>query len=379
MLREEDKTEKSNVEDPGSTEMEYEFWLAGLRLPARKKYLLRQYMKTGRAVYYIEETEISQIGFLTERERNTIRQAQKEKGLKEVYDRSCEKGIRFVPYFSPDYPEKLREIADFPFALFVKGRLPDRVSRKAAVVGARRCTPYGEKYAVEFAEKLASCGVEIISGLARGIDGMGQRGALMGGGRTFAVLGSGVDVCYPREHIGLYVDIQEQGGGILSEYPPGTPPVSQNFPPRNRIISGLSDVVLVMEARERSGSLITADLALEQGRDVYALPGPVNSDLSRGCNRLIQQGAGILLSPEMLLKEWDLAFAASVQKEDKNEKVLETPENLVYSCLGLYPKNVDSLAQETKLGVRELMDALITLELQGFIKEISKNFYIKAK
>lgn len=117
MLREEDKTEKSNVEDPGSTEMEYEFWLAGLRLPARKKYLLRQYMKTGRAVYYIEETEISQIGFLTERERNTIRQAQKEKGLKEVYDRSCEKGIRFVPYFSPDYPEKLREIADFPFAL----------------------------------------------------------------------------------------------------------------------------------------------------------------------------------------------------------------------------------------------------------------------
>ena len=379
MLREEDKTEKSNVEDPGSTEMEYEFWLAGLRLPARKKYLLRQYMKTGRAVYYIEETEISQIGFLTERERNTIRQAQKEKGLKEVYDRSCEKGIRFVPYFSPDYPEKLREIADFPFALFVKGRLPDRVSRKAAVVGARRCTPYGEKYAVEFAEKLASCGVEIISGLARGIDGMGQRGALMGGGRTFAVLGSGVDVCYPREHIGLYVDIQEQGGGILSEYPPGTPPVSQNFPTRNRIISGLSDVVLVMEARERSGSLITADLALEQGRDVYALPGPVNSDLSRGCNRLIQQGAGILISPEALLEEWNLPCARQVQKSGKNEKVLETPENLVYSCLGLYPKNIDSLAQETKLGVRELMNALITLELQGSIKEISKNFYIRMK
>lgn len=379
MLREEDKTEKSNVEDPGSTEMEYEFWLAGLRLPARKKYLLRQYMKTGRAVYYIEETEISQIGFLTERERNTIRQAQKEKGLKEVYDRSCEKGIRFVPYFSPDYPEKLREIADFPFALFVKGRLPDRVSRKAAVVGARRCTPYGEKYAVEFAEKLASCGVEIISGLARGIDGMGQRGALMGGGRTFAVLGCGVDICYPREHIGLYVDILEQGGGILSEYPPGTPPVSQNFPPRNRIISGLSDVVLVMEARERSGSLITADLALEQGRDVYALPGPVNSELSRGCNRLIQQGAGILLSPEALLRDWNLSCGEPVQKKDKNEKVLETPENLVYSCLGLYPKNIDCLAEETKLGVSELMNALVALELQGCIKEISKNFYIKAK
>lgn len=379
MLREEDKTEKSNVEDPGSKEMEYEFWLAGLRLPARKKYLLRQYMKTGRAVYYIEETEISQIRFLTDRERNTIRQAQKETGFREAYERSCKKGIRFVPYFSPDYPEKLREIPDFPFALFVKGSLPDRVSKKAALVGARRCTPYGEKYAVEFAEKLASCGVEIISGLARGIDGMGQRGALMGGGRTFAVLGCGVDICYPREHIGLYVDILEQGGGILSEYPPGTPPVSQNFPPRNRIISGLSDVVLVMEARERSGSLITADLALEQGRDVYALPGPVNSELSRGCNRLIQQGAGILLSPEALLRDWNLSCGEPVQKKDKNEKVLETPENLVYSCLGLYPKNIDCLAEETKLGVSELMNALVALELQGCIKEISKNFYIKAK
>ncbi|HJC38140.1 MAG TPA: DNA-processing protein DprA [Candidatus Mediterraneibacter faecigallinarum] len=359
--------------------MEYEFWLAGLRMPARKKYLLRQHMKSGKAVYYIEETEISQIGFLTDREKNTIRQAQKERGLTEAYMSARDKGIRFVPYFAPDYPEKLRETADFPFAVYVKGRLPDKKSKKAAVVGARRCTPYGEKYAVEFAGKLAESGVEIISGLARGIDGMGQRGALMRGGRTFAVLGSGVDVCYPKEHIGLYTDILEQDGGIISEYPPGTPPVPQNFPPRNRIISGLADAVLVMEARERSGSLITADMALEQGRDVYALPGPVNSELSRGCNRLIQQGAGILISPEALLEEWNLPCTEPGQKNGKNEKVLETPENLVYSCLGLYPKNVDSLAQETKLGVRELMDALITLELQGFIKEISKNFYIKAK
>lgn len=381
MLREkmDMKIRKEPAEEGVAPDMEYEFWLAGLRMPARKKYLLRQHMKSGKAVYYIEETEISQIGFLTDREKNTIRQAQKERGLTEAYMSARDKGIRFVPYFAPDYPEKLRETADFPFAVYVKGRLPDKKSKKAAVVGARRCTPYGEKYAVEFAGKLAESGVEIISGLARGIDGMGQRGALMRGGRTFAVLGSGVDVCYPKEHIGLYTDILEQDGGIISEYPPGTPPVPQNFPPRNRIISGLADAVLVMEARERSGSLITADMALEQGRDVYALPGPVNSELSRGCNRLIQQGAGILISPEALLEEWNLPCTEPGQKNGKNEKVLETPENLVYSCLGLYPKNVDSLAQETKLGVRELMDALITLELQGFIKEISKNFYIKAK
>lgn len=381
MLREkmDMKIRKEPAEERVAPDMEYEFWLAGLRMPARKKYLLRQHMKSGKAVYYIEETEISQIGFLTDRKKNTIRQAQKERGLTEAYMSARDKGIRFVPYFAPDYPEKLRETADFPFAVYVKGRLPDKKSKKAAVVGARRCTPYGEKYAVEFAGKLAESGVEIISGLARGIDGMGQRGALMRGGRTFAVLGSGADVCYPKEHIGLYTDILEQDGGIISEYPPGTPPVPQNFPPRNRIISGLADAVLVMEARERSGSLITADMALEQGRDVYALPGPVNSELSRGCNRLIQQGAGILISPEALLEEWNLPCTEPGQKNGKNEKVLETPENLVYSCLGLYPKNVDSLAQETKLGVRELMDALITLELQGFIKEISKNFYIKAK
>ena len=282
-------------------------------------------------------------------------------------------------FFDGEYPGRLLELQDFPYALYVKGRLPDQESKKAAIVGARRCTPYGEKYAVEFGKILAGCGIEIISGLAHGIDGMGQRGALMGGGRTFAVLGSGADVCYPREHIGLYVDILNQGGGILSEYPPGTPPLPQNFPPRNRIISGLSDAVLVMEAREKSGSLITADLALEQGRDVYALPGPVNSELSIGCNRLIQQGAGLLLDPESLLNEWNFNVSGRTGKEDKNKKMLETTEKLVYSCLGLYPKNVDRLVEETKLGAGELLNILVSLELQGYIREISKNYYIKVK
>ena len=153
---------------------------------------------------------------------------------------------------------------------------------------------------------------------------MGHRGALMEKGKTFAVLGCGVDICYPREHIGLYMDILEQGGGILSEFPPGTPPLAVNFPLRNRIISGLSDVILIMEARERSGSLITADLALEQGKEVYALPGPVDSPLSTGCNRLIQQGAGVLLSAENLLNEWgimpDNLCRKTEIKPDKNKK-----------------------------------------------------------
>ena len=360
-------------------EMEYEYWFAGIQeIPSKKKYLLRERMKTGRAVYYIEETQLARLEFLSEKERQVLKAAAKQT-IGNACSEAAKKGIRFIPWFSGDYPQRLLELADFPYAIYAKGKLPDLVSRKAAIVGSRRCTPYGEKYAVEFGKVLAEYGTEIISGLARGVDGMGQRGALMGGGKTFAVLGSGPDVCYPREHIGLYMDILEQGGGILSEYPPGTPPLSWHFPARNRIISGLSDVVLVMEAGEKSGSLITVDMALEQGRDIYALPGPVNSSLSRGCNYLIQQGAGLLTSPEMLLKEWGIGAFDVSERKGKNKKVLETTEKLVYSCLGLYPKNIEQIAEETKLSPRELVGLLVSLELQGYAREITKNNYVAAE
>ena len=381
--------------------MKYEYWLARMRgISAKKKSLLRKNMKTAEAVYYIEETQLNQLEFLNEKERNTILQAKKQGGPGAEYEKLLEKKIRFIPWFSEEYPERLKEIEDFPYALYVKGSLPEKNSRKAAIVGARRCTPYGEKYAVDFARMLAGCGVEVISGMARGIDGMGHRGALMSGGKTYAVLGCGADVCYPKEHIGLYADILEQGGGILSELPPGTPPLAHHFPARNRIISGLADAVLVMEARRKSGSLITVDMALEQGRDVYALPGPVNSAMSDGCNLLIRQGAGILLSPEDLAEEWGLqgmskkaacqglseeektagkGYDGGGKKDSKNEKVLETKEKLVYSCLDLYPRSVDQVAAETKLDIRTVMELLVTLELEGYIREISKNQYIIAR
>ncbi len=187
-----------------------------------------------------------------------------------------------------------------------------------------------------------------------------------------------MDICYPREHIGLYMDMQVKGG-VLSEQPPGRPPLPVYFPMRNRIISGLSDVILVMEARERSGSLITADLALEQGKDVYALPGPVTSRLSQGCHGLLRQGAGILISPQDLLEELGVGSHQTEQKSDKIKKVLENHENVVYSCLGLFPKGICDLTEETGLRVQELMDCLITLEIKGYIREISKNHYIKVR
>ena len=193
--------------------MEYEFWLAGIQgVAAHKKIRLRECMKTAEAIYYIEETQLHHFEFLNENDRNKIMQAQKNSCFRTDYEKMNEKGIQFVPFFSKVYPENLKEITDPPYALYVKGNLPERKAKKAAIIGARRCTPYGEKYAIDFARVLAAHGVEVISGMARGIDGMGHRGALLSGGKTYAVLGSGADVCYPREHIGLYVDILEQGG-----------------------------------------------------------------------------------------------------------------------------------------------------------------------
>ena len=198
------------------------------------------------------------------------------------------------------------------------------------------------------------------------------------GGASFGVLGCGVDICYPREKIGLYMDLQEQGG-IISEFPLGTNPLPQYFPARNRIISGLADTILVMEAKEKSGSLITADMALEQGKDVYALPGPVNSRLSMGCNRLIRQGAGILLSPDELLIELGICQQKEKENDGQIKLLLETTEDLVYSCLDLQPRNLDYLFNMTKIPVAELTDTLMRLQLKGIVREIARNYYVRAK
>ncbi|MGN1267644.1 MAG: DNA-processing protein DprA, partial [Dorea sp.] len=184
--------------------------------------------------------------------------------------------------------------------------------------------------------------------------------------------------CYPKEHFGLYMDIQNRGA-VISEQPPGEKPYASYFPARNRIISGLSDIVLVIEAKEKSGSLITADMALEQGKDIYALPGPVTSPLSQGCHRLISQGAGILISPQELLKNMNLLNGKAVTEFVENKKVLESPENMVYSCLDLFPKGIHTLIAETGMQPEQVIWELISLQLEGKIKEISKNYYVRVR
>lgn len=231
----------------------------------------------------------------------------KEKNAKREYEELQTKGILFYPEYHPHYPVKLLSIPARPFGIFVKGKLPDIRQRSLAIVGARDCSEYGQYVARHFAEKMAQNGVAVISGLARGIDGIAQRAAMEAGGESFGVLGSGADICYPKSNEKLYRMCMERGG-ILSTYLPGTPPTPNLFPPRNRIISGLSDGILIIEAREKSGTIITADLALEQGKDVFVIPGRVTDRLSDGCNSLIRQGASLIQSPEQLLEELHIGY-----------------------------------------------------------------------
>ncbi|MCP1101763.1 DNA processing protein [Aequitasia blattaphilus] len=356
---------------------EYEIWLAGIRhLGGKKKKLLREKLGSAREVYNIEETQIEKVPFLTENEKEVLK-IEKKRDIKRINEEMNEKEINFLPYYSKNYPKKLKEIYSPPYALYYKGSL-DLEAVSVGIVGSRAPTPYGEGVALEVAEALGKAGVTIVSGMARGIDSIAHRGALNAGGLTYGILGCGVDICYPREHRGIYSDLIKCGG-VLSEYPPNTKPFKSHFPARNRIISGLCDSVFVVEARKRSGSLITADMALEQGREVYALPGPITSPLSEGCNNLIQEGANIFLSVEKLMEEMKINGKISDGNSKQNKKTLERTEFLLYSCLDFFPKNLEELVKVTKLDIGEVLKGLIELELEGIVKEISKNYYVKIK
>lgn len=210
--------------------------------------------------------------------------------------------IEIIEKRQKQYPRRLKDLPGMPERLYVSGELPRDELPSLAIVGARNCSAYGKNMAYEYARVLQKAGVQIISGMARGVDGAAHAGALADGGKSYAVLGCGVDICYPSSNRTIYEKMKLQGG-IISEYEPGSDPLAWHFPMRNRLISGLADGVLVIEAKKKSGSLITADQALEQGKAVFALPGRVGDLLSEGCNRLIYQGAVPAWKPEIILDE----------------------------------------------------------------------------
>ncbi len=319
----EEMEEMGEIEDMGNMEdMEaYGHWLNGLQGvgPMKFRHLLSAF-GTAKEIFHAREKELSAV--VGEKAALAILEGQK-KDVGGEYEKLRQAQISFYPFFHAKFPQKLRDIPDSPFGIYVKGRLPDPQKRSIAIVGARDCSGYGEYVAEEFGRALSQAGIQIISGMARGIDGIAGKAALMYEGASYAVLGCGVDICYPSSQKKLYQELCERGG-VISTYVPGTQPSPGLFPPRNRIISGLADAVLVIEARLKSGTLITVDMALEQGREVYVVPGRITDRLSDGCNNLLLQGAGIALTPEQFIKDmedgvWKLQYAAQENLADKCE------------------------------------------------------------
>ena len=360
------------------TERDYLYWLC--QLPPLGAITIRTLLDrfgSCEAVYYMEGSRLKEEKLLN-RAAAACFDDMKPKLLETTreYRGLEERGIRFITYMDEEYPERLKHIYGRPVGLYVKGRLPDDGRPSAAIIGARAASSYGLQVARMLGASLSRAGIQIVSGMALGIDGAGHEGALMEGGDTYAVLGSGVDVCYPRTHRNMYLEIPARGG-VISEFPLGSEALKQHFPMRNRLISGLADVIIVAEARERSGSLITAELALEQGREVMAVPGMVTSDLSRGCNQLIRQGAGIVTSPDDILEYFQIKREKMLRLPKKNENALAKKEKIVYSCLDLQPRYLDEVADRSGLPLGECMTILLELELKGYVMQPTGHYYVK--
>ncbi len=336
---------------------------------------LLQCFGTPRAVWEAGESELAHLEKRGCEWIGKVRKYRCESSPEKTVHMHREQGIQFTSHEHTIYPRRLQNISGKPFGLFYRGRLPEEKKKSVAIVGARKCSRAGKEMAEQLARQVAFGGGQVISGAAYGIDGAAQWAALENGGSSYAVLGCGVDRCYPPAHRELF-ECLAQNGGIISEFPPGTPPVSTHFPVRNRIISGLADIVVVAEARRRSGSLITADFAADQGRTVMAVPGRPEDELSAGCNLLISQGAEMILSVD--------SFARSVFPKYKKRKktlsddlTLAPAEKLVYSSLDFYSKSVWELEELTLLPIAELGSSLLSLEMKGLAKETERNCYAR--
>lgn len=359
-------------------EKAYLYWIC--QLPSMGAVTIRklyEHFESFESIYNIEEKRLRACGFLKNRQADEIIEWKGHiQKCMEDYMHLGERGIQFVTPLDAEYPGRLREIYDYPMGIYVRGRLTDSDRPAVAIVGARGCSAYGEQLAFEFGRALASEKVQIVSGLAMGIDSAAHRGALEAGADTYAVLGCGVNICYPAVNYNLCTRMMERGG-VLSEFAVGVPPLRRNFPMRNRIISGLCDAVLVVEAKEHSGSLITAGVALEQGREVFAIPGRITDRLSGGCNGLIEQGARMALSPSDILEFLGLKYEKMLVIHEKNTNGLANKEKMVYSCLDFKPKHLDEIMGGCGLSVSECMGILLELELGGYVFRSGNQYYGK--
>jgi DNA processing protein len=286
-------------------------------------------------------------------------------------------GVNALICEDPAYPPRLKEIYDYPPVLYVKGGLPAEDEPCLAIVGTRRPTVYGRQVSEEIAADLARSGITIISGLARGIDSVAHRAALDAGGKTIAVFGSGLDIVYPGENAKLAQTIIEHGA-LVSEYPLGVKPKAENFPLRNRIMSGLSLGILVVEAGQRSGALITAQQAVEQNRDVFAIPGSILSPASQGTNRLIQEGAKLVRNYTDILQELNLTIVVQ-QAEIKEFSSANEAESAILKQLSAEPNHIDEICRRSGLTMPEVSSTLAMLEVRGIARQVGSMNYVLAR
>ncbi|MEW6715228.1 MAG: DNA-processing protein DprA [Nitrospirota bacterium] len=298
-------------------------------------------------------------------------------------DKTNEKKVTIVVFTDMTYPESLRHIHDAPILLYVKGGIEENDKYAVAMVGSRSATEYGIRVSEKISYGLASSGLTVVSGMARGIDSASHRGALKAKGRTIAVLGSGIDVIYPPENRGLMEKIATSGA-VISEFPMGTKPDKNNFPRRNRIISAMSVGVIVVEAAVDSGSLITVGYALEHGKEVFAVPGNITSAGSKGTNDLIRKGAKLIENAQDVIDELRPQLKGVISEDKFNAKTkkpvpeMTDSEKILYACLDSEPKHIDDIIRKTERSSSEALSILLSLELKGIVKQIDgKRFVIE--
>lgn len=366
---------------PSRGERERPYWLAWARVrgigPHRLKRLAEFFGSLERA-WQADAPALQQVEGIGPTLAEAIVSARPALDPGEILEQTQKPGIPFLTPADPGYPPLLWELPDPPPILYVLGECPDWQQPAIAVVGTRAPTAYGRQWTQKVSAALAQAGCVVVSGLATGIDGIAHQACLEAGGKTVAVLGTGVDQVYPAHHRPLYQRILEQGV-VLSEYPPGTPPAKEHFPQRNRIIAGLCRATLVMEAPERSGALITAQLANHYGREVYALPGNIDTAAARGCLQLIRHGAGMILGIEDLLKELGLVPGSPLPEQPASPGPRDPQQQLLWQILGNEVLSLDALAQATQMDMATLSSTLLLMELEGWLVQLPGMRYRRAR
>ena len=362
-------------------------WLALTLVPgvgARTFYRLIQRFGSPERIFAAPRSHLEQVPGLKGGTIDAIRSFPPDKAAKREMARLGELGIRIIRWGTEEYPTFLANISDPPPLLYMKGTLAPEDERAVAVVGSRQASAYGLSVCKKLCRDLAWQGWTIVSGMARGIDSVAHSGALAGGGRTLAVLGTGLDVVYPKENRKLSQDIAASGA-VITEFPLGTPPEPGNFPVRNRLISGLSLGVVVVEGTAKSGSLITVRMALEQGRQVFAVPGPIDRRGVEGQHRLIKEGAKLVERAEDVIEELlpMLGRTAAVETVEARggltggQPELDERERQLWDILGMEPQHIDTIVRQLEISVSQAAGILLNLEIKGLVKQLPGTFFVR--